>query len=127
MNSRQQAGSAAMFVAAIASMVLFARAQAAAAPAIVALEHAVETSAGQLELPAGGVGTIALQPCAGCKPVSLVASSSTQWNLAGQPIGFADFRQALAARPTTAVVVLYRPAGGLITRVFADAPARRQP
>lgn len=97
----------------------------AAPPAIVAVEQAVETAAAQLALPAGGVGTISLRPCTGCRPVSLLAGSTTRWIVADEALPFVEFSRLLAARPNAPVVVLYRRASGEITRVIAQLPPAR--
>lgn len=97
----------------------------AAPPAIVAVEQAVETSARDLALPAGGVGVISLRPCTGCRPVSLLAGTATRWIVAGEALPFAEFSRLLAGRPATAVVVLYRGGSGEITRVIAQLPPAR--
>jgi hypothetical protein len=109
--------------ASVAALVALAGATAnAAPPAIVAVEQAVETSAGQLALPGGGVGAMNLQPCARCRPVSLLAVSSTRWIAGGQALPFAEFSRLAALRPAAPVVVLYRKGSGEITRVIAQLP-----
>jgi hypothetical protein len=105
-----------------AGLVALSGASVRAAPPIVAVEQAVETSAGQLALPGSGIGAMSLQPCARCRPVSLLAGSSTRWIVGGQALPFADFSRLVALRPAAPVVVLYRKGSGEITRVIAQLP-----
>jgi hypothetical protein len=97
----------------------------AAPPPIVAVEQAVETSAGQLPLPGGGIGAVNLQPCARCRPVSLLAVTATRWIVGNQALPFDDFNRAVAAHRSAPVVVLYRAGSGEITRVIAQLPPGR--
>lgn len=97
----------------------------AAPPPIVAREQAVETSAGQLPLPGAGIGSMTLQPCARCRPVSLLAVSATRWFVGDESLAFPEFSRRVASRPSAPVVVLYRPVSGEITRVIAQLPPGR--
>lgn len=109
----------------LALLTLLGWTPAGAAPPIVAMEQAVETSAGQLPLPGAGIGAMTLQPCARCRPVSLVAGSATRWIIGGQPLPFAEFSRTVALAPSAPVVVLYRAGSGEITRVIAQLPPRK--
>lgn len=105
-----------------AGLVALSGASVGATPPIVAVEQAVETSAGQLPLPGGGIGAMNLQPCARCRPVALLAVSSTRWIVGGQALPFVEFSRLLALRPAAPVVVLYRKGSGEVTRVIAQLP-----
>ncbi len=97
---------------------------AAPPPAIVAVEQAVEASSDELTLPAGGIGTVSFPGCSACKPPLLLATTSTQWFIGTQRVGFADVRNALGARRRSGVLVLYRHGTSEITRMIVHAGTR---
>ena len=94
----------------------------AAAP-IQALEQAIETRSGALLLPGGGVGTLTVTPCTGCRPLNLLAGSTTTWMLGERPVAFEEVRRALAVGPRVPVLVFYRGSDRALLRLAARAPA----
>jgi hypothetical protein len=114
-------------LAAAATSLPQAQAQApAAAPRALApmraLEQALETRSGAVILPSGGIGNVVVTPCAGCKPVSMVAGSETRWLLGERSVGFAEVQRVLATGPRVPVLVFYRAPGGALTRLVARVP-----
>lgn len=106
-----------------------ARAQAPAAaprtpapPPMHALEQALETRSGAVILPAGGIGNVVVTPCAGCRPVSMLAGGDTLWLLGERRVGFAELQRALASGPRVPVLVFYQGPGGAVTRLVARVP-----
>lgn len=103
-----------------------AQAAAARTPAptpIHALEQAIETRSGALLLPGGGIGTLAVTPCTGCRPLALIAGTTTGWMLGERSVGFDELSRVLAAGPRVPVMVFYRGTDLSLLRVVARAPA----
>lgn len=95
----------------------------ASAPAPMhALEQAIETRSGAVILPTGGIGNVVVTPCAGCRPVAMLAGSDTRWLLGERRVGFAEVQRALAAGPRVPVLLFYQGPGGALTRLVARAP-----
>ncbi len=101
-----------------------------ASPAVVApkaqlkvVELAIETVAGSVLLPSGTVGNVVVTACGKCAPVSLLATSSTQYFVARSQVSMADLRQALAGQPDAEVVVFYDVKTHELTRVRANVSA----
>lgn len=116
---------AAVLLALLAPAAL-AQAPAARTPAptpIHALEQAIETRSGALLLPGGGIGTLTVTPCSGCRPMALMAGAATGWLLGERRVGFDELNRALAAGPRVPVMVFYRGSDLSVLRVVARAPA----
>lgn len=117
--------------AACAAGVAYAQspAPAAARPAgtIRALEQAIETRSDAVALPAGGVGTVTVTPCASCRPVTMLAGTASTWMLGDRPVGFEELRRALQSHPRAPVLVFYRGPGAGLTRLVAHVPRTSAP
>lgn len=98
-----------------------------APPPIRALEQAIETHSGALLLPGTAAGTLTVTPCAGCRPLTLLAGASTTWMLGDRAVGFADLRRMLQANPRLPVLVFYRSRDLALTRLVARAGAAEMP
>lgn len=94
---------------------------------IHALEQAIETRSGALLLPGGGIGTLTVTPCSGCRPLALLAGSTTGWMLGERSVGFAELSRVLATGPRVPVLVFYRGSDlallRVVARVSSQAPA----
>lgn len=104
-----------------------AGAPAARAPApapIHALEQALETRSGALLLPGGGIGTLTVTPCTGCRPLALLAGSATGWMIGERSVGFAELSRVLAAGPRVPVLVFYRGSDLALLRLVVRAPTQ---
>jgi len=106
-----------------------APAPAAARPAgtIHALEQAIETRSDAVTLPAGGVGTVTVTPCATCRPVTMLAGTASTWMLGERPVGFDELQRALRSHPRAPVLVFYRGPGAALTRLVAHVPRTPTP
>jgi len=102
---------------------------AAARPAgtIRALEQALETRGADVTLPAGGIGTVTVTPCARCKPVTMLAGSTSTWMLGDRAVAFDELRRALQSHPRAPVMVFYRGPGTELTRLIAQVPRTPAP
>lgn len=98
-----------------------------APPPIRALEQAIETHSGALLLPGTAAGTLTVTPCAGCRPLTLLAGASTTWMLGDRAVGFAELRRVLQANPRLPVLVFYRSPDLALTRLVARAGAAEMP
>lgn len=85
---------------------------------IKVIEQAIEAPASAIALPSGGVGLITLTPCAGCKPVSVMAGGRSRYVFNGNEVTADVMRRALAANPQSAAVLLYRKNGNELTRLM---------
>jgi hypothetical protein len=102
---------------------LAASATAAPVAPIRALEQALETRSGALLLPGGGVGTLTVTPCAGCRPLSLLAGATTAWMIGGRAVGFEELRRLLGANPRVPVMVFYDGRSQSLTRLVVRGGA----
>lgn len=98
-----------------------------APPPMRALEQAIETHSGALLLPGSAAGTLTVTPCAGCRPLTLLAGASTTWMLGDRAVGFAELRRVLQANPRLPVLVFYRSRDLALTRLVARAGAAELP
>lgn len=113
-------------LAALAPLARPATADAASAP-IRALEQAVETRSGALLLPDDGIGTVTVTPCSGCRPLGLLAGSSTTWMLGDRPVDFGRLRRVLRSGARVPVIVYYDGRNRALTRLVARVPAEAAP
>jgi hypothetical protein len=94
----------------------------ARAPGVIrALEQALETRGADVALPAGGVGTVTVTPCTTCRPVTMLAGSTSAWMLGDRAVAFDEMRRALQSNPRTPVLVFYRGPGAELTRLVVRA------
>jgi hypothetical protein len=89
---------------------------------IRALEQAIETRSAAVALPAGGVGTVTVTPCAKCRPVTMLAGTASVWMLGDRVVAFDELQRALASNPRAPVLVIYRGTGEALTRLVAHVP-----
>ncbi len=94
---------------------------------IRALEQALETRSAAVALPAGGVGTLTVTPCARCQPVTMLAGSGSTWMLGDRVVAFDELRRALQSHPRAPVLVFYRGPGAALTRLVAQVPRSSAP
>jgi hypothetical protein len=87
-----------------------------------ALEQAIETRSAAVALPAGGVGTVTVTPCAKCRPVTMLAGTASVWMLGDRVVAFDELQRALASNPRAPVLVIYRGTGEALTRLVAHVP-----
>lgn len=131
MNSRRSHCLGLALGAALAAGAAYSEAPAtpAARPAgtIRALEQAIETRGDALALPAGGVGTVTVTPCAKCRIVTMLAGTTSLWMLGDRPVAFDELRRALQSHPRAPVLVFYRGPGGGLTRLVAQVPVAATP
>jgi hypothetical protein len=105
-----------------------APAPAAARPGTIhALEQAIETRSGAVALPAGGIGTVTVTACATCRPVTMLAGTTSTWMLGDRPVGFDELQRALRSHPRAPVLVFYRGPGAALTRLIAHVPRTPAP
>ena len=94
---------------------------------IRALEQALETRGADVALPAGGTGTVTVTPCLRCRPVTMLAGSTSTWMLGDRVVAFDELRRALQSHPRAPVLVFYRGPGAALTRLIAQVPRTTAP
>ncbi|MCU0757901.1 MAG: hypothetical protein MUF07_01705 [Steroidobacteraceae bacterium] len=99
----------------------------AAEPPIRALEQAIETRSGALLLPGGGLGTVTVTPCSGCRPLGLLAGGTTAWMIGERAVGYDDLRRVLQSNPRVPVLLFYDGRSRSLTRLVARAGAQAAP
>lgn len=87
---------------------------------IRAVEQVLETRGAAVALPAAGIGTVTVTPCDTCRPITMLAGSSSSWMLGARAVGFDELRRALLAEPRARVLVFYRGPGAELTRLVAQ-------
>jgi hypothetical protein len=85
-----------------------------------AVELAIEASAESVLLPSDAPGNLIVTACAKCNPVSLLATSRSQYFIGRSQVQLADLRREMAARPGATVVVFYDGKTRELTRVVAS-------
>jgi hypothetical protein len=109
------------------ALVLLLTASAASADAVSAvgkikvIEQAIEALRDQVLLPSDATGVLVVTPCRGCTPVSLTATSSTQWTVGKNVVRFVQLRDHVRTSPRTQITVFYNKSLGALTRVVATA------
>ncbi len=85
------------------------------------IEQAIETRADAALLPAGPLSALVVTPCTGCPPLSLISSAQSRYFLGREPVSLDAFKQRLANRPTTMLLITYRKDTRELTRIIATA------
>jgi hypothetical protein len=93
---------------------------AAAAEAVGKVTHselAIEAFLSQAALPSNASGLLVITRCTGCTPVSLTATSATQWLIGKESVSFAALRMHAAKTRNADITAFYSKSTRELTRL----------
>ena len=92
--------------AALAGLVLAGAAH--AQHVLESVEQAIESEPGLVMLPSAGIGSLTAKECGECQDIQLTMNATATLLVNDEPVGFADFQDAVIRNRNARLLVLYR-------------------